>query len=214
MEDYKIFLEYKDKIINSLDIDDACSILDIALVLTNNITEKQLLQSLIHSNRFNKEMDFNKFKIYLDLIDFIYYQDDASLIIEDIEKNYNDSTQINTLKKIIKNKPLQTDNNGKKITINYKNCPHCGLKNTGKLDTTYIICGYSGNRGFDWKGCGHDWCFNCGKKLCKTWTNHMLFNLQNRFHDDKCCKHYAQSIGDNYPENYCQCVNGLHRSHK
>lgn len=205
MNDYKIFTEYQDKIINSSDIEEACSILNIALVLTDNETEKQLLKSLIHPDRFNKEMDFNKFKIYLDIIDFIYYQNDASLIMEDIELNYNDSTQINTLKKIIRNKPMKSSNHGKKIIINYKNCPHCGLKNIGKSDTTYIICGYSSNKGFDWKGCGHDWCFSCGKKLCKTWTNNMLFNPQNRFHDEKCCKHYAQSIGDQYPDNYCIC---------
>ena len=74
-------------------------------------------------------------------------------------------------------------------------------------DVPYIICGYSSNRGFDWKGCGNDWCFLCGKKLCKSWNVDRLYSKINRFHDDRCCKIHSLKTNSNYLTDYCQCNN-------
>ena len=71
---------------------------------------------------------------------------------------------------------------------------------------TYVICGY-GTKGFDWQGCGFDWCFQCGKKLCKCWNVNHLYNLKNRFHNSKCCRSHALKTGGLYPDDYCQCRN-------
>lgn len=209
MDDYKIFTEYKKKIININDLNEIKSLINSAKDMTNNDVEKLLLDSLVNEDRYQNSMNIDKFKLYLDIIDFIYYYNDAVVIIDDIELNNKDKSQIKTLKRLIQNKPIKNVNNVSDYkSIFYKNCPHCGKKNPGTLGTTYIICGYN-NKGFDWKGCGHDWCFKCGKKLCKNWNNNMLFNKANRFHDGKCCKHYANLIGDIYNDTFCQCNHNM-----
>lgn len=209
MNDYKIFNQFKDKIKNTDNLNDAIHLFENAKLQTNNKNEQLLLKSLIVPEKYNSSMNINKFKLYLDIVDFIYYKEDAEIILSDIISNNHDSAQIKTLMRMLKNKPLKnysTYNDYK--TIYCKNCPHCGKKNTGNMNTIYIICGYN-NKGFDWKGCGHDWCFKCGKKLCKNWANNKLFNKLNRVHDGKCCRHYALSIGEIYEENFCQCEHNM-----
>lgn len=204
MEKYKILNEYKNKLIDASKFEDAQSILDVALSLTNDNMEKQLLKSLITKNKYNIKMDLDKFTIYLNVLEFVYYYNDAEQIIQDIEININDISQINSLKKLIKNKPRRQlpikDN------IITKNCPHCNRKTFGSTNVPYIICGYN-TKGFDWKGCGRDWCIKCGKKLCKSWNNDLLFNKLNRYHDSKCCKVFASKLGYKYPDDFCNCTN-------
>lgn len=92
-------------------------------------------------------------------------------------------------------------------------CPHCSHIASMPTETTYVICGYSNPcQGYDWKGCGSDWCFACGQKLCKKWESDML-NLQaNRNHDTSCCKERAQELKHDYKKDYCQCNNSfVHR---
>ena len=87
-----------------------------------------------------------------------------------------------------------------------KNCPHCSNNCKGSIDTTYIICDYDDPLvGFKWNGCGKDWCFFCGKKLCKQWNEDKLYNDENRIHNKECCKKMAKKNGENYEEQYCQC---------
>ena len=205
MNDYKIFNQFKEKIKTTDSLDEVINYFEIANMETDNNTEKLLIKSLIVPDKYNLSMNIEKFKLYMDIIDFIYYKEDAEMILSDIKNNNHNVAQIKTLKRMLKNKPLKNYNafNDYK-TIYCKNCPHCGKKNTGNMNTTYVICGYS-NKGFDWKGCGHDWCFRCGKKLCKNWANNKLFNKFNRVHDGKCCKNYALAIKDIYEENFCQC---------
>ena len=77
-------------------------------------------------------------------------------------------------------------------------------------NTAYVICGYpDANRGYDWKGCCSDWCFSCGKMLCKTWDRDDLNVESNRFHDDECCKIHAKKNGHSYPKDYCNCIKNL-----
>jgi hypothetical protein len=87
-----------------------------------------------------------------------------------------------------------------------KNCPHCGNSCSGTIDTTYIICDYNDPiNGFQWNGCGKDWCFYCEKKLCKQWGNDELYNEENRKHTKECCKKMAKKNEEDYEEQYCQC---------
>lgn len=205
MENYKILSEYKNKLINALDFKEAKLLLDVALSLTINNMEKLLLNSLVTSNRYNTKMDLDKFIVYSNVLELVYYYDDAEKIIHDIEININDIAQINTLKKIIKTKPHK-QLIGKDNIIITKNCPHCNKKNFGFLNTPYIICGYN-TKGYDWKGCGRDWCLKCGKKLCKSWNIDFLFNKLNRYHDSRCCKSFASKLEYEYPADFCDCNN-------
>ena len=89
-----------------------------------------------------------------------------------------------------------------------KQCPHC-LKNcTLSSDSEYTICGYINSKtGYDLVGCGKDWCFKCGKMLCKKWDIDQLFLAPNKHHDSECCKQHAKDNGRIYEIEYCQCIN-------
>ena len=205
---YKIFDEYKEKIINAIDSEDANSIINIAGNMTIDSIEIKLLMSLLHNERYNKKMDIRKFILYTTVLENIQYYDDANIIIEDIELIISDIAQINAFKRIIKYKPKQLNDDNKYNKI-LKECPHCKKAYNGLATTKYVICGYThqSNRGFDWKGCGKDWCFTCGKKLCKSWDINILYNQNNRHHDGKCCKNTAIKNNENYLIDYCQCSN-------
>jgi len=205
MDKYIVLNEFKDKIIQAHDYQDAKSIVEIALAMTSNNIEKKIINSLIFQSRYNKKMELEKFMLYMDILVNMKYYNDAQLIIGDIEMHINDNVQLNTLKRIIKNKPNRNIGYNEDI-IKYKDCPHCGRRRHGSDDICYVICGYT-NRGYDWKGCGKDWCFKCGKKLCKNWNLDMLFNKINRIHDGKCCKAHANKYRIAYDGNYCECSN-------
>ena len=208
MEAYRVLSEYKDKIINAMDDEDAISMIGIASSMTNDQIELKLLMSLSNNNRYNKKMDISKFMLYTTILENIQYYDEANIIIGDIELIINDYAQINAFKRIIKYKPRQLGPDNKQNKIQ-KECPHCKKIYNGVATTKYVICGYThqNNKGFDWKGCGKDWCFTCGKKLCKNWDINMLYNQANRHHDGKCCKNTATKNNENYIIDYCQCSN-------
>lgn len=91
-----------------------------------------------------------------------------------------------------------------------KKCPHCGKMNYALLGTRYIVCG------IDMDGilpinnvdtsCLNDWCFECGKKLCKNWYSDKLYDIPNRVHTIRCCLDHAMKNGFQYPIDYCQCI--------
>lgn len=113
MDRYKILQEYKNKITDAPDYDTSLNILNEALTLTQDDVEKKLLNSLVNKKRYDKSMKLDKLKIYFDIFDIIYYYTDAEKIIEDIEKIVDDTAQLNTLKRSIKNKQIRnspTDN--------------------------------------------------------------------------------------------------------
>lgn len=92
-----------------------------------------------------------------------------------------------------------------------KPCPHCGLMKKAPFGTSYVICGVD-SRGitaidFD-NGCLNDWCFECGKKLCKNWCKDALHNPINREHTSECCSTHAIKNGFTYPDDYCVCKEG------
>lgn len=91
-----------------------------------------------------------------------------------------------------------------------KYCPHqgCGKPYQGTNETKYVICGYDNDiRGYDWIGCQRDWCFLCGKILCKMWVTHQLDVDCNRIHDSECCKKHSIDNKKSYLTDYCQCEN-------
>jgi hypothetical protein len=204
MDKYNILKEYRDKIIYAIDYEDAKSIAEIASTMADNIIEKNLIDSLVFQNRYNKKMELDKFMLYINIIANMNYYNDAMMIIGDIEILINDNAQINTLKRLVKNKP--TKHIGDSLIKHFKDCPHCGRRRIGVDDSDYVVCGYT-NRGYDWKGCGKDWCFKCGKKLCKSWNTNQLYNKANRYHNAECCKNHASKHGLTYKDNYCECSN-------
>jgi len=102
----------------------------------------------------------------------------------------------------------EKNNSGEIIELVKKNCPHCGNLCCAQHNSEYIICGYSDSqKGYDYHGCGRDWCFKCGKILCKSWNHDTLFLELNRYHNSGCCEEHADTHNKKYPEDYCQCIN-------
>lgn len=216
---YKVFTEYKDKIYNSNNME-AEKIYNKAKKQTSNKTETKLLRSMIQKYKPNKSLSFQEFKSCVETIQNSKYSE-SKKIYENIKTQTDDVAQLNTLKRIVqmkstnnmkKNNTPSIDSNTKDpdldldsdIIYKYKPCPHCSKRNMAKEGTQYIVCGYT-TRGYDSRGCRMDWCFKCGKKLCKQWDIDILYDENNRIHDNKCCKNFANKTNDTYPDNYCQC---------
>ena len=138
-------------------------------------------------------------------------RDDALTLKNSLTSRSNDAIYNRTLDKIVSRK---RNNRASRNTIYNaptklisKECPHCGETMRMPEGTTYVICGYPDTqRGYDWRGCCEDWCFSCGKMLCKTWDKDDLNVEGNRHHDDVCCKAHAKRNGHAYPEDYCHCI--------
>lgn len=181
----------------------------------NNPEMKCLLTSMMNGKRYDQVLDFNTMRYLMETLDGEQYKDDVDEIIKQYSLKTNDSTQLKTFTRISKSKilkPVNKINSESSIFFTeFKNmitqkCPHCERKCTIDINTTYVICGYINNRtGYDWEGCGKDWCFKCGKMLCKSWKDNELFSEINRFHDNECCKKHAKENSRQYPEEYCQC---------
>jgi len=156
---------------------------------TENIdlkTKQSLLNSVFNDNNNNINFQHDKIK------DEIF---DKALIRIRNNKKYNNNININN----------NTLNDNKIIT---KKCPHCFHALNADNNTLYVICGYRNQtNGYDWQGCGKDWCFSCNKKLCKSWENDYLQLLSNRKHNNECCKKQAEKYGYNYDKEYCSCLN-------
>ncbi len=155
------------------------------------------------------QIEFNKFIEYLDILDKFEYKNEAYKFINSIVNQTNDDAQLSTFKIIMNNKLQDNIIKQNKKCI----CPHCNKKNNINNGDDYVICGYT-NKGFDWYGCGKDFCNICSKKLCKQWGTDTLFNKYNRVHTDKCCKKHAIKIGEDYLKEYCQCKNKHYKINK
>lgn len=201
------------------------------LYIKKNPEMKNIIYSMINGKRYDNVLDFRTIKNVLYDISSTQYQEDATIIADKITKKTTDATQLKTLMRIVKAKPHKpipvkiennTHNDDKEIkyfkikpfdyetytNTTKKPCPHCNHECSANTDASYIVCGYSDSKmGYDWDGCGCDWCFRCGKMLCKTWENNKLFVEQNCVHDDECCRKHAKDHNKNYPNDYCQCSN-------
>ena len=171
---------------------------------------RQLVNSMINGKKYDHTLSFKSMMSAIQLVDSYTYKDESDEASDIYLKKTKDIIQIKTIKRISKNKIIRDDVIKHDIILQKitKNCPHC-LKIYNEPDKkSYMICGYTDDhKGYDWKGCGKDWCFTCGKKLCKSWEGNKLFLILNRFHDDTCCKKNACELNENYLECYCQCTN-------
>ena len=174
---------------------------------------RSLIYSRVNGKRYETILDFKTMMSLIDSVNSCQYKEDAEDIIDLYSKKTLDNTQKKTLQRISRNKPsrpymtktIVDQNKIDKITIT-KNCPHCNHSNTCDVNSCYVICGYVNQRsGYDWKGCGKDWCFKCRKMLCKSWKENQLDVLYNRYHNNECCKSHAKEHNKNYIEEYCQC---------
>lgn len=173
--------------------------------LENNISNQSynIIGKLLLSKKYNQTMyDYESFTKLLKQISQCKYREDAEEIYYGTCNKY-DKCQLNTLMRLILNKPTKPIFIGK--TYIKKQCPHCSIFICGTLSSKYMICGYSGNS-YNWDGCGNDWCFKCEKKLCKNWFRNNLFVYENRIHNEHCCKFYAKLNNLNY-DDFCNCEN-------
>jgi hypothetical protein len=201
------------------------------LYLKKNPESKKLVYSMLYGKVY---FDCNDLKIFSEIMKKINeceYQDSCDKLIQELfpSKN-NNSIQLKTLTRILNNKKKEIEkkpelNNSPpnfssapqffhqtyakktKQTENIKCCPHCSEKYIGSESTTHVICGYNdSHQGYNWIGCQRDWCFSCGKKLCKSWNENKLYLEPNRIHNSECCKQHAANKCEPY-DNYCQCNN-------
>jgi len=168
--------------------------------------DKKIWENMSNSKIYIKIFGFNSFINLIDEINKISNKEDALNYVKTMGDMF-DGAQTNTIIRIINNKPSKQKINKRELNVfTTKKCPHCGTNKTASLFTSYVICGYS-DTGLENNGCYHDWCFKCGKKLCKEWIKDGLHVEINRKHDGSCCKLHAKENGSNYLNDYCQCCN-------
>jgi hypothetical protein len=193
---------------------DALYFLDHIKSVINN-REYKVLENYINSlycktNSYDEQSKINIHEIFDIMVDInkCKYQEDTNEIIQTKCNKTLLKYQMNVLMRIINIKPLKSVNTNICV-INNKiiKCPHCNHDNINNSDSDYTICGYSNNNnGYDWVGCGKDWCFKCSKILCKNWSDDQLFLQHNRIHTEFCCSQHAKANNLIYPDNYCTCV--------
>lgn len=186
----------------------------------NNPETKTLVSSMINGKKYERDvLDLKTMKSLIEMLDNVKYRDEADKIIEEYSTMTNDKTQLKTLVRIAKSKilrPIYEQSFADKVIVDVKlqqdlltkQCPHCFKDCVAPIGTEYTICGYTNSRtGYDLVGCGKDWCFKCGKMLCKKWDLYQLFLPTNKHHNNECCKKHAKDNNRLYPEEYCQCAN-------
>ncbi len=187
----------------------------IANLLNLDSSEIIVINNYFATLNLPRKIPYDDFITLLDDLNNLKYKEEIIENLHQLKNKTNDVAQINTIIRIANTKPDKYA--GKTInTIKYKNksfgikqnCPHCGVSNITDYDTYYAICGYTDvKNGYNWEGCGRDWCTRCGKKLCKKWSENNLFIQENQFHDSKCCTKYSSKINSNYHVEFCQCYN-------
>lgn len=139
-------------------------------------------------------------------------RDDALEAISKIVDKTTDDVYRKTLERLAHRKYYRKIKH-KDVSLHHnvsKKCPHCSHVLNMPESTQYVICGYHNPiQGYDWNGCGRDWCFQCNKMLCKRWETNSLHLQMNRSHDEECCSKHAHENGYVFPDDYCQCNNNL-----
>jgi hypothetical protein len=213
--DYK---KFKYNIIGSKTREDALYILNKYKLIP---LDYNLLMSYINAKKYDLAFDNMTMIRHIKELHELRYKEDVYEIINNLLHNTTDVAQIKTFIRIANCKPSRPQH----ITLKelkqrisehviIKKCPHCNHKCSTTKESYYVICGYNDtDNGYDWQGCGNDWCFKCGKLLCKNWNRNDLFLITNRIHDDKCCRRHAKEKNKIYPNNYCMCKNiYIHRN--
>ncbi len=170
---------------------------------------RSLIWSIIKGKTYTDNLDVKTKQDLLRDIFMCDYYSDAEKMITKLGHKINDDTYKRTLNRIANLKQKQHfDAKNTRRQVVCKKCPHCDCIMSAQMGTTYVICGYNDTKlGYDWRGCCGDWCFECGKMLCKKWQNDALHCDKNRIHTTECCKNHAIENETKYPDDYCQCSN-------
>jgi len=160
----------------------------------------------------SESLSYDNFITLINNIKKLQYKEDVYEHMYKLSYTIKDRTQLNTIMRIANMKEsipyhkLADIKNKNKLSLYRAKCPHCMHINIINERTTYSICGYNDIMvGYDWEGCGRDWCVTCGKKLCKKWSEHNLFLEENRYHDGDCCMLYSKKTNTSYYLEYCMC---------
>ncbi len=176
---------------------------------------KHFILSLVNGKTYIDSIDIKSKQNLLHDVQASESREDASDLISKLSSRLgSDDVYKRTMERLANRKQhkneLKTTNKTvfkKKVHVT-KKCPHCNHQMNMPESTEYVICGYGNpNQGYDWNGCGKDWCFQCEKLLCKSWEVNRLHFEMNRVHTDECCSKHAHDTGKKYPENYCHCNN-------
>jgi hypothetical protein len=192
-----------------------CDSISDALYISNKYVStyphlKQMIISYVNGHTYKDQVDITtKQKMLID-INLCETRNDAHDLIAQYSERTNDDVYKKTAERLANKKKYSNSDFRhfhKVIHIN-KKCPHCSHIISMPDNTDYVICGYHDtNKGYDWHGCGRDWCFYCGKILCKKWEINELHLPSNRQHDDECCLNYAKENNYKYPVDFCNCNN-------
>lgn len=179
--------------------EDAIRIINI-LKLENN----EIVKNIIRSKHIASNMlDFKKINDEIDKLLKLKYKNNVFDYISAYLRDISDLAQLNVFYRIANMKSYKNIDFTNMMT---KKCPHCGHLMSMPIGTIYVVCGYANEEdGFDWKGCQKDWCFKCGKKLCKSWGIDELHIPENRIHNIECCRNMAKLNNESYEDNYCHC---------
>src|SRR6185503_15685545 len=173
---------------------------------------KSMIQSYMKGRTYRDTIDIRTKQSMMYDIHMCDNCDDALEGLSKLVDKTNDDVYRKTLERLahrkhyrkIKHKQIEQHHNVS------KKCPHCSHVLTMPENTQYVICGYHNSiQGYDWDGCGRDWCFQCNKMLCKRWETDNLNVPINRSHDEECCSKHAHDNDYKYPEDYCQCNNNM-----
>ena len=196
--------------------DDAIFIM--SLYMKKNPETQKLISKFMGTKKFYPSFSFSKF---LNIMEKIVEKSNVNENTKMIDELYSDknSVQYKTLLRVIELNKSNDEKNDNIVTKQQeflkivkknnieKNCPHCQKIYIGNEHTTYVVCGYNfASLGYDWKGCKNDWCFSCGKKLCKNWDFNKLYLEPNRIHNSYCCKKKSLDNAESN-DNYCSCCN-------
>lgn len=170
---------------------------------------KSMITSYMNGRSYKDVVDIKTKQNFMRDTDNFMSRDEALHFSSKLTEKTTDDIYKKTLERIVNSKTFKK-REFKKDTVKYinKECPHCSHILSMPESTQYVICGYHNpNQGYDWIGCGKDWCFQCEKILCKRWEMNSLCLQMNRYHNDECCSKHAKETGHKYPDDYCQCNN-------
>jgi hypothetical protein len=178
---------------------------------------KTMIVSYTDGKTYRDSVDIKTKQSILNDINLCDTRDAALKLFSKMADRTSDEVYKKTMERIAHKKHYhRIENKGPDIITHVsKKCPHCSHILNMHENTNYVICGYHNpSQGYDWNGCGRDWCFHCNKMLCKKWELHSLNLQMNRNHNDECCSKHALANGYKYPDAYCQCNNiNIHRDH-
>ncbi|VBB17866.1 hypothetical protein YASMINEVIRUS_329 [Yasminevirus sp. GU-2018] len=171
---------------------------------------KSMIVSYMNGRSYRDVVDIKTKQSMMRDTDAIGTRDEALIFMAKQTDKTTDDVYKKTLERLASRKNYRKREVKVREPVKYisKKCPHCSHVLNMPENTQYVICGYHNtSQGYDWNGCGRDWCFQCGKMLCKRWETNSLCLQMNRHHDEECCSKHARETGRKYPDDYCQCNN-------